>query len=468
MSILVKSGRVVTSADDYIADVYVEDGVVSAVGTSLKAEADTVIDASGMLVLPGGVDPHTHMETPFGGSVTCDDFTSGTISAVFGGTTTIIDFCMQQRGQTLTEALNTWHEHLRTKQPVCDVGFHVAVTDLSYSGALDDLETLTKKGVTSFKFFMAYKDSIMVSDEVLFKAMQVLAGSDALAMVHAENGDVIDVLVKQALAEGRTEPKWHAVTRPAAVEGEATNRAVQLAHLAQCRLYIVHVSCREAIAAIGSAREHDWQIWGETCPQYLLLDGSRLEDTHFEGAKYVYTPPSRTVDDQEALWRAIGSDVLSVVSTDHCPFNWSGQKSLGMEDFSKIPNGGPGVEHRLELLHHYGVRRGRISLNRMVELVSTTPAKLFDLYPRKGTIAPGSDADIVVFNPERRHVITAASHHSRVDYNLYEGTEVGGAPEVVLVHGEIAVSDGRLNVAPGHGRFLYRMRNNAGHSESGG
>lgn len=456
MTVFIKGGRIITASDDYVADVYIEGEAISSIGRNLDLTADTVIDASGKYVLPGGVDPHTHMEMPFGGTHTCDDFTSGTTSAVFGGTTSIVDFCMQQAGQTLPEALATWHERLNRTPPVGDVGFHMAITNLDYPGALDDLAELPSQGVTSYKFFMAYKGAIMVEDETLFRAMQTTARSGALAMVHAENGDVVDVLVKQALAEGKTEPKWHAATRPPMVEGEATGRAIQLANLTGCSLYVVHVSCREALDPISHARRQGGRIWGETCPQYLFLDGSALEKSDFEGAKYVFTPPSRTKADQQALWQALGTDALSVISTDHCPFNWDGQKTLGADDFSKIPNGAPGIENRLHMIHDRGVRSGRVSLNRMVELLSTNPAKLFGLYPRKGTITAGSDADVVVFDPERRHRISAAGHHSNVDYNLFEGEEVVGVPEAVLVRGRVAMADGTLRVEPGHGRFMHR------------
>jgi dihydropyrimidinase len=458
LSVLIKSGRIVTAADDYVGDIFVEDGKVSLIGGSLDVEADKVIDAAGKYVIPGAIDPHTHMEMPFGGTVSCDDFTSGTTSAAFGGTTTIVDFCLQQPGQSLPDALATWHEKIERAKPLVDVGFHLAVTDLSDGGTLDDLAKAPEEGVTSYKLFMAYKGAIMVDDETLFKTMRVASETGALVMVHAENGDAIDVLVKEALSEGRTEPKWHAATRPPITEGEATNRAIQLARVAGAPVYVVHVSCDEAIEPIARARTNDWHAWGETCTQYLFIDETALDQPNFEGAKYVYTPPPRPKKNQELLWHALATDVLSVVSTDHCPFNWDGQKTLGKEDFSKIPNGGPGIENRLHMLHHFGVREGRISMRRFVELVSTNPARFFGLYPRKGTIAVGSDADIVVFDPEKRHTISVERHHSNIDYNLYEGTEVVGAPEVVLVRGQVVVENDELVGEPGTGQFVKRAR----------
>jgi len=458
LSVLIKGGRIVTAADDYVGDIFVEDGKVSLIGGSLDVEADKVIDAAGRYVIPGAIDPHTHMEMPFGGTVSCDDFTSGTTSAAFGGTTTIVDFCLQQPGQSLPDALATWHEKIERAKPLVDVGFHLAVTDLIDGGTLDDLAKAPEEGVTSYKLFMAYKGAIMVDDETLFKTMRVASETGALVMVHAENGDAIDVLVKEALSEGKTEPKWHAATRPPITEGEATNRAIQLARVAGAPLYVVHVSCDEAIEPIARARTNDWHAWGETCTQYLFIDETALDQPNFEGAKYVYTPPPRPKKNQELLWHALATDVLSVVSTDHCPFNWDGQKTLGKDDFSKIPNGGPGIENRLHMLHHFGVREGRISMRRFVELVSTNPARFFGLYPRKGTIAVGSDADIVVFDPEKRHTISVERHHSNIDYNLYEGTEVVGAPEVVLVRGQVVVENDELVGEPGTGQFVKRAR----------
>jgi dihydropyrimidinase len=458
MSVLIKGGRIVTAADDYVGDIFIEDESVSLIGESLDMQADKVIDASGKYVIPGAIDPHTHMEMPFGGTVSCDDFTSGTISAAFGGTTSHVDFCLQEPGQSLPDALATWHEKIERAKPVIDVGFHLAVTDLEEGGTLEDLRKAPDEGVTSYKLFMAYKGAIMVDDATLFKTMQVASETGALVMVHAENGDAIDVLVKQALAEGKTEPKWHAATRPPITEGEATNRAIQLAQIAGCPLYVVHVSCKEAIDPIALARTNDWQAWGETCTQYLFIDETALDQPNFEGAKYVYTPPPRPKENQDHLWHALATDVLSVVSTDHCPFNWDGQKTLGKNDFSKIPNGGPGIENRLHMLHHFGVRQGRISMNRFVELVSTNPARFFGMYPRKGTIAVGSDADIVVFDPEKKVRISAETHHSNIDYNLFEGTEVSGAPETVLVRGQVIVESDQLVGKPGDGKFVKRAR----------
>jgi dihydropyrimidinase len=458
VSVLIKDGRVITAADDYIADVLIEDQTVSAIGASLDVTADRVIDARSKYVIPGAIDPHTHMEEPFGGTVSCDDFTSGTVSAAFGGTTSLIDFCLQAHGQTIPDALATWHEKIERCPPVIDVGFHMAITDLHDGGRIEDVARVVDEGVTSYKLFMAYKGAIMVDDETLFKTMQVATKTGALVMVHAENGDVIDVLVRQALAEGKTEPRWHAATRPPITEGEATGRAIALAHLAGCPLYVVHVSCQEAIRPVAAARAAGWRVWGETCTQYLFIEEQDLEEPDFAGAKYVFTPPPRPPEHHDHLWHALQRGVLSVVSSDHCQFRLKDQKTLGRDDFSKIPNGAPGIENRLHMLHHFGVREGRLTMNQMVDLCCTRPARLFGLFPRKGTIAIGSDADIVVWNPERPLTLSAATHHSNVDYNLYEGTQVVGAPELVLVRGQVVVDDDELVATPGAGRFLRRAR----------
>ncbi len=456
-SILIKNGRVITAADDVVADVLVEGEQIVSVGRLGEAAAERVIDATGKLVLPGCIDVHTHLDMPLGDIVTADDFESGQTAAAFGGTTCHIDFATQTRGSTLAEALETWHGK-RAGRSIIDNGFHMAVTDLSSPELLDELARLPEQGVTSFKLYLAYKSSLQVDDGVLFRAMRIAAASGARVMVHAENGDVIDVLVADALAQGHTSPVWHAKTRPPATEGEAVNRSIQLAHLAGCSLYVVHVSCREALEPIEAARRNGWAVTAETCPQYLLLDGSYLDRDGFEGAKYVFTPPPRTKADQDALWQACEQDVLSVISTDHCSFSWKEQKTLGRYDFSKIPNGGPGLETRLELVHTFGVGAGKLSLTRMVDLLATEPARLFGLYPRKGTIEPGSDADLVVFDPSREKTISAATEHSRADYSLFEGVRVKGVPELVLRRGEVIVEGERLLATPGSGQFVERAR----------
>src|SRR5437764_5300444 len=412
MSVLIKEGRVVTAADDYVADVFVEDERISLIGESLDVQADRSIDAAGKYVLPGGVDPHTHLDMPFGGTVTIDDVESGQTSAAFGGTTTHVDFIIQPQGSSFGDALEEWRAKANGKQ-VIDMGYHMAVTDLKEGGTLEELASLPDQGITSYKLFMAYKGALMVDDETLFRTMQVAAETGALVMVHAENGDAIDVLVKKALAEGKTDPVWHARTRPPETEGEATNRAIQLARVAGCALYVVHVSCAEAVEPIQLAREKGWNVHGETCTQYFFVDYSFLERPNFEGAKYVYTPPPRAKANQDVLWKAVRTDTYIVISTDHCAFLRDGPKSVGRDDLSECPNGGPGLENRLHMIHEFGVRAGRISLNRMVELLCTNPAKLFGLHPRKRPIAVGSDADVVVFDPEKRHVISAATQHSK-------------------------------------------------------
>src|SRR5215216_3147309 len=457
MSVLIKGGRVITAADDYVGDVYVEGERISLIGESLDVSAERVVDASGKYVLPGCIDPHTHLDMPFGGTVTIDDVESGQTSAAFGGTRCHVELIIQPQGATFAEAIETWKAKADGKQ-VIDMGYHMAVTDLKDGGSLEELATLPEQGITSYKLFMAYKGALMVDDETLFRTMQVAAETGALVMVHAENGDAIDVLVKDALAAGQTEPKYHALTRPPETEGEATNRAIQFARVAGSPLYVVHVSCAEAVEPIAIAREKGWDVWGETCTQYFFVDYTFLERPNFEGAKFVYTPPPRDKANQDVLWNAVRTDVLSAISTDHCAFSWDGQKTLGRDDFSKIPNGGPGLENRLQMIHEFGVRSGRLTLNRMVELLATNPAKLFGLYPRKGTIAVGSDADIVVFDPDGKHTISASTHHSNVDYNLYEATEVTGTPEVVLLRGNVLVENDQLVASPGIGQFVRRAR----------
>ncbi len=457
MSLLIKGGRIVTASDDYVADVFVDDERISLIGEDLDVAADRVVDATGKYVLPGCIDPHTHLDMPFGGTVTIDDFESGQTAAAFGGTTCHVDFAIQAQGTSFAETLETWHGKANGKTLI-DYGFHIAVTDLKDGGTLEELATLPEQGITSYKLFMAYKGALMVDDETLFRTMETASQTGALVMTHCENGDMVDVLVRQALEAGHTEPLYHALTRPPEAEGEATNRAIHLARIAGAPLYVVHVTCREAVEPIARAREAGWRVWGETCTQYFFNSLDDIAKPNFEGAKYVYSPPVRDKSNWDVLWNAVRSDALSAISTDHCAFLWDGQKTLGKDDFSKIPNGGPGLENRLQMIHEFGVRAGRITLNRMVELLATNPARLFGLYPRKGTLAVGSDADIVVFDPKKKVTISAATHHSKADYNLYEGTEVTGSPELVLLRGHVLVENDTLVASPGVGQFVRRAK----------
>jgi len=457
MSLLIEGGRIITAADDYVADVYIEDETIAQIGTSLDVDADRVIDASGKYLLPGCIDPHTHFDMPFGGTITADDFQSGQTSCAFGGTTCHIDFAIQSRGRPFTEGIDEWHAKANGKAMI-DYGFHIIVTDLEEGGTLEELATLPDLGVTSYKMLMAYKGVFLIDDQTLFRVMELAKETGALAMIHGENGEVIDLLVKRAVEEGNLAPPWHARTRPAELEGEATNRAIQIAHVAGCPLYVVHVTCEESVEPIARARAKGWPVWGETCTQYFFIDDTYLDRPNFEGAKAVFSPPVRDKRNQPVLWDAVRTDKLSAISTDHCSFRMADQKTLGRDNFALIPNGAPGVEDRLLMIHHFGVNDGRITLNRMVELLSTNAAKLFGLYPRKGTIAPGSDADIVVFDPEKEHTISAKTHHSAADYNLYEGTTVVGAPEIVLLRGHVLVEDGELAASPGIGQFVKRAR----------
>jgi len=452
---IIKNGTVVTATDTYLADVAIRAGKITAIGASLPAEnAGAIVDASGKLVLPGGIDVHTHLDMPFGGTTSADDFETGTRAAAFGGTTTLIDFAIQYKGQALREAFDTWMTKAASKA-VCDYAFHCIVTDIS-KGQLSEMNGLIHEGVTSFKLFMAYPGVFMLDDGSIFRALQATSRNGGLVCMHAENGSAIDVIVQQALAEGKRAPKYHALTRPTTAEAEATARAIALAEMAGAPIYIVHLSCNEALEKVREARDRGLPVYAETCPQYLYLSIENFDAPGFEGAKYVFTPPLREKWHQERLWNGLKCDHLQVVSTDHCPFCFKEQKELGRDDFTKIPNGGPGVEHRMSLIYSGGVASGRFSANRFVELVSTTPAKLFGLYPRKGTIAVGSDADLVIFNPGRKHTISAKTHHMRVDYSMFEGITVTGMPDMVLSRGQIVVDGDKFLGRAGQGEFLPR------------
>jgi dihydropyrimidinase len=453
MRTLIRNGRVVTAVDDYRADVLVEDEVVSVIGARLEMEADRVIEAEGKLVIPGGIDPHTHMELPFGGTEASDDFRTGTIAAAHGGTTTIIDFAVQYKGQSLTEGLDRWHAKAEGKTAI-DYGFHLITTDLE-DERVPEMRRLIDEGVTSFKLFMAYPGVFLVDDATIFRAMTAAGERGGLICMHAENGIVINEIIKRALAEGRTAPKYHALTRPTLAEAEGVHRAIAIAEMAESPVYIVHLSCADALKQVREARDRGIPAFAETCPQYLFLS---IDDygEGFEGAKYVMTPPLRERWNQAELWKGLRMDDLQVISTDHCPFCMKEQKELGRDDFSKIPNGAPGVEHRVPLIFNGAVIEKGFSLNRFVELTSTAAAKMFGLFPRKGTIAVGSDADIVIFDPEREQTISAATHHMNVDYSAYEGKTIRGVVETVLSRGRVVIEGGEYKGKPGDGRFLKR------------
>ncbi|MEW2296473.1 dihydropyrimidinase [Streptomyces sp. NPDC006743] len=455
---VIRGGLVVTAADETHADVLIEDGRIAALAASgtPAAEAFTAertIDATGKYVIPGGVDGHTHMEMPFGGTYASDTFETGTRAAAWGGTTTIVDFAIQSKGGTLREGLDAWHAKAEGNCAV-DYGFHMIVSDVN-EDTLKEMDLLVEEGVTSFKQFMAYPGVFYSDDGQILRAMQRAAGNGGLIMMHAENGIAIDVLVGQALARGETDPRHHGEVRKALLEAEATHRAIRLAQVAGAPLYVVHVSAREAVAELTRARDEGLPVFGETCPQYLFLSTDNLAEPDFEGAKYVCSTPLRPRDHQAALWRGLRTDDLQVVSTDHCPFCFAGQKELGRGDFSRIPNGLPGVENRMDLLHQ-AVVDGHISRRRWIEIACAAPARMFGLYPKKGTIAPGADADVVVYDPHAEQVLSAAAHHMNVDYSAYEGKRVTGRVETVLSRGEPVITEREYTGRAGHGVYTPR------------
>jgi dihydropyrimidinase len=454
MKTVIRNGRIVTAVDDYDADILVDGDAIAMIAKKIDVEADHVIDAKGRLVIPGGIDPHTHMELPFGGTAASDTFETGTRAAAYGGTTTIIDFAVQSKGQALNQALDVWHKKA-DGQTAIDYGFHLICTDLP-DNRLDEMKSCINQGITSFKLFMAYPGVFLVDDGTIYKAMMTAGEAGGLICMHAENGVVIDVMVKRALAEGKTAPKFHALTRPTAAEAEGVHRAIAIAGMAGAPVYIVHLSCDDALQEVTRARDNGMPAYAETCPQYLFLDYSRYEQPGFEGAKYVMTPALREKWNQDKLWRGLQMNDLQVVSTDHCPFCFKDQKELGINDFSKIPNGGPGVENRMSLVYNGGVASGRISVNRFVEITSTSAAKIFGLFPRKGTIAVGSDADIVIFDPNEEMTISAKTHHMNVDYSCYEGTRVKGVTKTVLSRGRVIIDEGKYVGKKGQGQFLKR------------
>ena len=459
MKTLIQGGKVVTATEAFVGDVLVEGETVRALGSGLPAEGARVIDAAGKLVIPGGIDVHTHLDMPFGGTFSVDDFETGTRAAAFGGTTTIVDFAIQQRGGTLRQAWEAWMAKAEGKATI-DYGFHMIMSE--HTRELEaEMGAMVDEGVTSFKLFMAYPGVFYMDDAGIFRCMQRSGELGATICMHAENGPVIDVLIEQALKRGDTGPVWHSLTRPPRAEAEATHRAICLAEIADVPVYIVHLSAAEALAEVARARDRGVHAYAETCPQYLFLSHADYEREGFEGAKYVMSPPLRAREKQRDLWRGLAFGDLQAISTDHCPFCFnetpaSPGKQLGRDDFSKIPNGAPGIEHRMSLTFDGGVVGGRLSLNRWVELTSTSPAKLFGLFPRKGTIAPGSDADIVLFDPDAEAVISAETHHMNVDYSAYEGRRVKGVTETVLSRGEVILENGSFGGRPGRGTYLKR------------
>jgi dihydropyrimidinase len=455
MGRLIHDGMVVNADRTIAADVLVEGGTIREVRAGIDPKGHTVVDAAGLLVLPGGIDAHTHLDMPFGGTTSADDFETGTRAAAIGGTTTIVDFAIQGKGTKMRTALDAWWKKAEGKACI-DYGLHMIVTDLGTSG-LEDMDDLVSEGVASFKLFMAYPGVLMVDDATIFKAMHQTAKNGALICMHAENGSVIDVIVQRALAEGKTAPIHHALTRPTIAEAEAVHRAIVMAQIAGVPVYIVHLSSEDALNQVREARDRGLPAFAETCPQYLLLSiEDHMKGESFEDAKYVFTPPLREKKNHPKLWDGLKHDHLQVVSTDHCPFCFEDQKALGKDDFTKIPNGGPGIEHRMQLIHHHGVNAGKLSLNRFVEITSTAPARIFGMYPRKGVIAPGSDADIVLWDPNAGYTISAATHNMRVDYSMFEGFHVRGNARQVYSRGELIVENGKHVGRAGRGQYLRR------------
>jgi dihydropyrimidinase len=455
-TLLIQNGTVVNADASVKADLLIDGATIKEVRAGIDASvADKVVDATGLLLLPGGIDAHTHLDMPFGGSKSADDFETGTRAAAIGGTTTIVDFAIQAKGTKMRAALDTWWKKAEGKACI-DYGLHMIVTDLPDAG-LEDMDDLVCEGVASFKLFMAYPNVLMVDDATIFKAMRQTAKNGALICMHAENGSVIDVIVQKALAEGKTAPIYHALTRPTIAEAEAVHRAIAMAEMAGVPVYIVHLSSEDALNQVREARDRGLPAFAETCPQYLLLSiEDNMADKGWEGAKYVFTPPLREKKNQPKLWDGLRSDNLQVVSTDHCPFCFEDQKALGKDDFTKIPNGGPGIENRLQLLHHHGVGAGNFSVNRFVELVSTAPARIFGMYPKKGVLQAGSDADIVLWDANEDYTISVKTQAMRVDYSMFEGFRVRGNARDVYARGELVVSGGKFVGNAGRGKYLRR------------
>lgn len=455
MSILIKNGRIITATDDYVADIYIEGETIQAIGTNLQVHADQEIDATGKLVMPGGIDPHVHLDMPFMGTYSSDNYETGTRAALFGGTTTVIDFILQTQGKSLQSALNEWKGR-SDNNAVGDYSFHMAVTDFNDDTKKEIQHFIEVEGITSFKTFMAYKGALMIDDRQMIGLMQEVKKHGGLINVHATNGDMIDYLIAKHRAEGKLAPLYHYLSQPEVTEAEASGRFADMANYTGCPGYIVHLTCEGALNAVRNATKRNQNVFVETCIQYLILDAS-LYEQNFEGAKWVMSPPLREKKDQETLWAGLNQGLVKVVATDHCPFMWK-QKLMGKDDFSKIPNGHPAIENRMELLFSEGVNKGRITLNKYVEVASTNAAKIFGMFPKKGTIAIGSDADIILLNPNEKHIISAKTHHMNVDYSGYEGWQLTGKVKTVLLRGQVVIDENECKVQKGYGQFVKRNK----------
>ncbi len=455
MSILIKNGRIVTATDDYIADLFIEGESIVAIGQDLNFPADNIIDASGKLVMPGGIDPHVHLDMPFMGTYSSDNYETGTRAALYGGTTTVIDFILQKQGNSLRSALDEWSGRA-SGNAVGDYSFHMAVTDFNENTKSEIKNMIEEEGITSFKTFMAYKGALMIDDRQMIGLMEEVKKHGGLINVHATNGDMIDYLVQKNREEGKLSPLYHYLSQPEITEAEASERFVDMASYTGCPGYIVHLTCEGALNAVRNATKRNQKVFVETCIQYLILDAS-LYEQNFEGAKWVMSPPLREKKDQQTLWAGINQGLVQVVATDHCPFMWE-QKLMGKDDFSKIPNGHPAVENRMELLFSEGVVKNKITLNKFVEVSSTNAAKIFGMFPKKGTIAIGSDADIVIMDPKEMHQLSAATHHMNVDYSGYEGWNITGKVKTVLLRGKVAIDNNQCHVEKGYGQFIKRNK----------
>ena len=455
MSVLIKNGNIITATDNYVADIFIEGETVSVIGKNLNVKADQEIDASGKLVFPGGIDPHVHLEMPFMGTYSSDSYETGTRAALYGGTTMLIDFILQKQGNSLQAALTEWKSRA-DNNCVGDYSFHMAVTDFNDDTKKEIKHFIEEEGITSFKTFMAYKGALMIDDRQMIGLMEEVKKHGGLINVHATNGDMIDYLTQKHKVEGKLSPLYHYLSQPEVTEAEASERFVDMANYTGCPGYIVHLTCEGALNAVRNATKRNQKIFVETCIQYLLLDAS-LYEKDFEGAKWVMSPPLREKKDQQTLWAGINQGLVNVVATDHCPFMWQ-QKLMGKDDFSKIPNGHPAVENRMELLFSEGVAKNKISLNKYVEVACTNPAKIFGMFPRKGTIAVGSDADIVIFDPNEKHTLSAKEHHMNVDYSGYEGWEVTGKVKIVLLRGQVAIDNNKCLLEKGYGKFIKRNK----------